>query len=328
MRGLGLNIVRGPVVACWALAALLATVCPVDAEENYPSQPIRIIMPLGPGGIGDVYLRALTQRLQERLGQSVIVDNRPGAAATLGTRACTQSQPDGYALCMVSIDAISIAPFVFDQLAYEPARDLEPIMRLFFINQGLMVHPSLGVDTVAGLVALSKAKPGTLSYATQATQITMVMEEFNRATGSDLQRVPFSAGGQAISSVFAGTVPVGFLGIGNLIGQVREGKIKLLAVDGAKRSPLYPSAPTLTEAGFTGEILPAWYGLFAPAKTPKAVVTRIYNAVIEIHQDPIFVERNLMSRGLEPAFQDPDTFRDFLKGDRVRAGRMAAALKK
>jgi tripartite-type tricarboxylate transporter receptor subunit TctC len=227
-----------------AFAALLAIAALATAPigrllaQDYPNRTIRVIMPLGPGGIGDIFLRALAQELTKTLGQPLVIDNRPGGATLVGSQACAQSPPDGYTLCMLAIDSFSIAPFFNAKLPYDPEKDFAPIVRLFFIGQGLVVHRSLGVDTLADLVALSKAKPGTLSYAAQANQITMVMEDLKRNTGADLQRVPYQAGGQAVSAIIAGQVPVGFLGIGNVLPQVQEGQVKLLAVDGSPLAAL------------------------------------------------------------------------------------------
>ena len=224
-------------------------------------------MPLGPGGVGDVFLRALGQELTKALGQAVIVENRPGGASLVGSQACAQSQPDGYTLCMLAIDTLSIAPFFYKSIPFDPEKDFVPVMRFFFIVEGLMVHPSLNVSTVAELIALSKAKPGTLSYATQANALTLFMEGFKKDTGADLQRVPFQSGGEATNAVLGGHVPVGYFGIGNLLPNVREGRVKLIAVDSQERTPLYPSAPTLREAGYAGIPIRPWWGLFAPAAT-------------------------------------------------------------
>ena len=192
-----------------------------------------------------MFLRALGQELTKALGQPVIVENRPGGATIVGSQACAQSQPDGYTLCMLAIDSLSIAPFFYKSIPFDPAKDFVPIMRFFFIVEGFMVHPSLNVSTVAELIALSKAKPGTLSYATQANALTLFMEGFKKDTGADLQRVPFQSGGEATNAVLGGHVPVGYFGIGNLLPNVREGRVKLIAVDSKERTPLYPSAPTL-----------------------------------------------------------------------------------
>ena len=298
------------------LAAVLSLIGAADRgiAQDYPSRPIKVIMPLGPGGVGDVFLRALGQELTKALGQPVIVENRPGGATIVGSQACAQSQPDGYTLCMLAIDSLSIAPFFYKSIPFDPAKDFAPIMRFFFIVEGFMVHPSLNVSTVAELIALSKAKPGTLSYATQANALTLFMEGFKKDTGADLQRVPFQSGGEATNAVLGGHVPVGYFGIGNLLPNVREGRVKLIAVDSKERTPLYPSAPTLAEAGYTGIPIRPWWGLFAPAGTPKAALDRISAEAMRILRDPAFIERHLVSVGLEPAFVTGEEFTRFLNG--------------
>jgi tripartite-type tricarboxylate transporter receptor subunit TctC len=178
------------------------------------------------------------------------------------------------------------------------------------------------VNTVAELIALSKAKPGTLSYATQANALTLFMEGFKKDTGADLQRVPFQSGGEATNAVLGGHVPVGYFGIGNLLPNVREGRVKLIAVDSKERTPLYPGAPTLVEAGYTGIPIRPWWGLFAPAATPKPMLDRISAEAMRVLRDPGFVERHLVSVGLEPAFASGDEFASFLKQDRALAERL------
>ena len=178
-----------PIAALLAIAALAAPTGRSLAQD-YPHRTIRVIMPLGPGGIGDIFVRALAQELTKTLGQPLVIENRPGGATLVGSQACAQSPPDGYTLCMLAINSFSIAPFFSAKLPYDPEKDFVPIVRLFFIGQGLVVHRSLGVDTLADLVALSKAKPGTLSYAAQANQITMVMEDLKRNTGADFSAFP------------------------------------------------------------------------------------------------------------------------------------------
>jgi tripartite-type tricarboxylate transporter receptor subunit TctC len=310
------------IALLWAVMLLFVATPTRATAQDYPNKPIRVIMPLGPGGVGDVFLRALGQELTKALGQAVIVENRPGGASLVGSQVCAQSQPDGYTLCMLAIDTLSIAPFFYKSIPFDPEKDFVPIMRFFFIVEGLMVHPSLNVNTAAELIALSKAKPGTLSYATQANALTLFMEGFKKDTGADLQRVPFQSGGEATNAVLGGHVPVGYFGIGNLLPNVREGRVKLIAVDSKERTPLYPSAPTLVEAGYTGIPIRPWWGLFAPAATPKSMLDRVAAEAMRVLRDPGFVERHVVSVGLEPAFASGDEFASFLKQDRALAERL------
>ena len=293
-----------------------------SVAQTYPARPVKIIMPQTPGGIADITLRALAQELTTSLGQPVIVENRPGAAGVIAGQACAQSQPDGYTLCMLSIGTLSLNPYLFKSVPYDPDKDLAPIGMLFFISEGLMVNPSLGVNSVAELVALSKKKPGTLNYVSQASSITLFMEAFKKATGADMQRIPYAGGNDAALAVISGQAPVGFFGIGNLLPQVLAGKVKLLAVDAAERTPLYPSAPTLTEAGYTGQTLRPWWGLFAPGGTPRPVIDRVHSELARILVDKGFVEKNLVPRGLRPAPMAHDAFLRFLKEDRALSARL------
>ena len=292
------------------------------SAQTYPDKPIRIIMPLGPGGAGDVFLRVLGPELQKRLGQPVVIESKPGAFTLVGGQACAQSPPDGYTLCMLPIDTTSLAPHLADKIQFDPVKDFVPITRLFFIGQAFLAHPSLGVNTVSELVDLSKKKPDTLSYVAQASQITLFMEDFKRTTGADMRRVPYTSGGQATSDLLSGHVPVGYFAIGNILQNVETGQIKVLAVDGARRSALLPQAPTLKEAGYADAPIRAWFGLFAPAGTPKPILDRIYKEVIEITADKGFVERHMVSRGLEPAIIPTEEFQAFLAKDRADAERL------
>ncbi len=224
-----------------------------------------------------------------------------------------------------AIDALSIAPFFYKSIPFNAEKDFVPITRFFFIVEGMMVHPSLNVNSVAELIALSKAKPKTLSYATQANALTLFMEGFKQDTGADLQRVPFQSGGEATNAVLGGHVPVGYFGIGNLLQHVRDGRIKMLAVDTPQRTPLYPSAPTLSDAGYKGIPIRPWWGLFAPAGTPQPIVDRIHGEVMRVMNDGAFRERHLISVGLEPAATTQEEFARFLKEDRALAERLVKA---
>jgi len=315
--------VTSKLAVLFSAAALFCIGAPGSARaQDYPSKVIKVIMPLGPGGVGDVFLRAIGQELGQALGQSIVVENRPGGGTIIGGQACAQARPDGYTLCMLPIDTLSIAPFYYKTIPYDPQKDFVPIIRFFFIVEGMMVHPSLNVNTVTELVALSKAKPGTLSYATQALALTLFMEGFKKDTGADFQRVPFQSGGEATNAVLGGHVPIGYFGIGNLLQHVRAGRVKLLAVDTKERTPLYPSAPTLAEAGYTGIAIKPWWGLFAPAGTPKAVIDRIHAESARIIGNPGFREKTLTSVGLESAVTPQAEFAAFLKSDRALAERL------
>jgi tripartite-type tricarboxylate transporter receptor subunit TctC len=172
------------------------------------------------------------------------------------------------------------------------------------------------------LVALSKSKPGTLSYVAQANQITLFMEEFKRVTGADIQRVPFTAGGQATSALLSGQVPVGYFAISNILQNAEAGQIKVLAVDSENRSPLLPQVPTLTESGHARAPIRPWFGMVAPAGTSPTAVDSIYKAIGDITSDKTFVERHMTSRGLEPAIRPPAEFAKFLEQDRAAAARL------
>jgi tripartite-type tricarboxylate transporter receptor subunit TctC len=308
----------------WAFllfAALFAYSVPAHAQA-YPTRPIKIIMPQPPGGIADITLRALAQELSTSLGQPVIIENRPGAAGNIAGQACAQAQPDGYTLCMLSIGTLSLNPFLYKKVSYDVEKDFAPISMLFFIFEGLMVNPSLGVNSLQELIALSKAKPGTLNYVAQASSITVFMETLKKNTGADMQRIPYAGGNEAALAVISGQAPVGFFGIGNLYAQITEGKVKLLAVDSTERSPLFPQTPTLAEAGYHGLTLRPWWGLFAPAGTPKAVIEKIHGEVVRVLRNQDFIDKTLVKRSLRPAPMPLDDFTRFLVQDREQSRKL------
>lgn len=303
------------------IAALLGLLAAAQAQ-TYPTRPVKIIMPQPPGGIADITLRAVGQELSTVLGQPVIIENRPGAAGNIAGQACAQAQPDGYTLCMLSIGTLSLNPFLYKKVSYDPEKDFAPISMLFFIFEGLMVNPSLGVNSLKELIELSKTKPGTLNYVAQASSITVFMETLKKNTGADLQRIPYAGGNEAALAVISGQAPVGFFGIGNLYPQITEGKVKLLAVDATERTPLLPDAPTLAEAGYTGLTLRPWWGLFGPAGTPQPVVDKVHAEVVRILSNRDFVERTLVKRGLRPAPMPLDDFKRFLMQDREQSRKL------
>jgi tripartite-type tricarboxylate transporter receptor subunit TctC len=207
--------------------------------------------------------------------------------------------------------------FLFKSLGFDPENGFEPVTQLFFITQALVVSAALNVKTLPELIALSKAKPGTLSYSTAAVPLGVFIERLKKETGADLVRVPFRGGGEAVTALLNGSVPVGFYGIANVRSQLEGGAVTGLLVDSDQRSALFPGIPTIPEAtgkAFAGR---SYFGLLAPAKTPKPIVARLQAAVARITTEPGFRNRNFIERGLEPVASTPDEFARFIKEDRA-----------
>ena len=209
--------------------------------------------------------------------------------------------------------------FLFKSLGFDPENGFEPITQLFFITQALVVSGALNVRTLPELVALSKAKPGTLSYSTAAVPLGVFIERWKKETGADLVRVPFRGGGEAVTALLNGSVPVGFYGIANVRSQLEGGTVIGLLVDSDKRSPLFPGIPTIPEGTRQTFSARSYFGLLAPAKTPKPIIARLQAEVARIVEEPAFRNRNLIERGLEPVANTPDEFARFIREDRVAA---------
>jgi tripartite-type tricarboxylate transporter receptor subunit TctC len=222
------------------LAVVSLVVCASVAAQDYPARPIRLIIPLGAGGGGDVFARALADELSKTLHQPVIVENRPGGALNIGTRACAESAPDGYTVCVLSSEPMVYNQFAFKNLPFDPEKDFEPISLLFFNTLALVTNRSLEVRTIPELVALSKAKPGTLSYGTFSFPLAHFMEKLKQETGADIVRIPFRSGSEVVNAVLSGSTPVAILALSNMVPQLQSGHITALVVTGKTRSPLFP----------------------------------------------------------------------------------------
>jgi tripartite-type tricarboxylate transporter receptor subunit TctC len=297
-----------------AIVLLALVASPVAATaQDYPNRPIRAIASQGPGGLSDVFMRALADEVGPVLGQSIVVENRVGAAGSIGARACADSAPDGYTICILNGESMLINPLIFKNMSLDPQKDLVHITRLFYLTQVFAVNASLGVKNFDELGALAKSKPKTMTYLAPSLSKVAFMEDYNKKYGIDFVRVPFKGGGDAVNSMLTGTTPVAIFGIGNLIQFLRNGKILGFAVDGDTRSPLAPDIPTFRELGYTVHVWAASFGLHAPAGTPKSVVDKVNKAVVKIGSNPEFQKKHMISRGLTPAFDTPEQFANALK---------------
>ena len=307
----------------WLVAAAIAFGAPpAAAQQDYPSKPVRVIAASAAGGISDIFMRTLGEALHKKWGQPVIVENRPGGNFNIGTRACAEAPPDGYTICIISNEAPTYNLYMYKNLPFDLENGIVALSNLFFLTQALAVNAELGAKSVADLVAIAKAKPKTLSYSAPAVPLILFMESLNRTHGLDLVKVPFKGGGDAINGVLTGVTPITFLGIGNMIGHLRTGKMNGLLIDSDKRSPLFPDIPTITEFGYNEPLTRSYFALYAPAGMAKAQMTKIADDIRAVASEPAFLDRNLIQRGLEPVFNSPDAFAAFLKQDRATAKRI------
>jgi tripartite-type tricarboxylate transporter receptor subunit TctC len=269
-----------------------------------------------------VFARTLGEELHRRIGQPLIIDPRPGGGFIVAGRACAEAEPDGHTVCILSGETLVYNEFLFKKLPYDPRKDFAPITNFFFNTQALVVSAALGVHSLPELAALAKAKPGTLAYVAPSIPLGLFFDRFNRQHGTDLVRIPFKGGGEAVSGILSGTTPIAFFGLANFIEHLRGGTLVGLAVDGAARSPLFPDIPTLRELGYTEDITRQYFGLVAPAATPRPIIARLHDAIVGIMNEPEFRQRNLIDRGIEPIGDTPDAFAQFLAQDRVLSERV------
>ncbi|HVF65730.1 MAG TPA: tripartite tricarboxylate transporter substrate binding protein [Casimicrobiaceae bacterium] len=298
-----------------ALSAMSLAQAPAHAQP-YPSKAIRIIVPHAPGGVTDVITRIVAQPLGDVLGQSIIVENRPGAAGLVGTEVAARAPADGYTLLMY-VDANTIFPSTVKQLAHDPEGSFSPITLIARGSHVLVAHPSLPVSTLQHLVQYAKANPGQLSYASPGTGSPQHLagETIKLATGIDVAHVPYKGGGQAIGDVIGGQVKLGVLGMAPVMPHYKAGKLKILAVTGGQRSTLLPDVPTVAESGVPGFSTLQWTGIVAPAGTPPEIVARVHGALATILKQPAIVEK-ITSLGQEPsASATPDEFRQMIRAE-------------
>ena len=312
---------RSLLAAGLQLVALQLLAGPAAAQD-YPTRPVRAIVAVGAGGTGDIVMRVLGEELHRRWGQPVVVENRPGGASNIGARACADAPSDGYTICMMPGEPLAYNPFLFKKLSFDPAKDFELITNVFFNTQALVTNASLNVNTVDELVALSKAKAGTLSYTAPSLPLALYLEKLKRERGADWVSIPFRGGGDTTNAVLSGSTPIAFLGMQNFISHLQAGTMRGLAVDGAQRSPLFPDIPTLAELGYRGNLTRVYFGLVAPAGTPKTVVNKIREDVARIGSDPVFRKKQFIDRALEPILSTPEEFARFLVEDRATSERV------
>jgi tripartite-type tricarboxylate transporter receptor subunit TctC len=308
-------------ISWFLIAACIALLAPMfgAAADDWPDRPIRVLTTTSPGGISDVFMRALAEKLGPKLGKPLVIENRPGGMQNVGARACQDSAPDGYTICIINADPMIYNQFLIKDMPFDPVHGLQPITKLFDLLHVLVVNSDLKVKNVDELVALSKTRPGTLSYTTPGAPMVLYMETLKRERGADWVRVPFKGGGEAVNAILSGSTPIGLFGEGNVIGQIRAGTMTSLVMLNNIHSPNFPKVPTLKEIGYNGPPSRGWYGLFAPAGTPRPIVDRIAKEVAAIVADPDFAQKQLTDRSLVGVTDTPDEFAKQIAEDRTVA---------
>ena len=305
------------------LAALLVSASAALAQ-GYPVKPLRLIVPLVPGGNQDIMARAVAEEISKGLGQQIVVENRPGQSAIIGTVAVAKSPPDGYTLLSVS-NTFARVPVVVKSAGYEAAADFTGVSLICRIPQLLVVNPSLPARSVQELVALAKEKPGALSFATSGNGSTghVAAELFMKMTGTRMLHVPYKGNAQAIVDVMGGQVTMMFDQVSTSAAHVRGGKLRALGVTTLTRSPLFPDLPTLDEQGLSGFNDVTWNGYVAPAGTPREVVARLHAEISKVVNQPEFRKRWL-ERGIETlASASPEDFSAYIKAEAEAFAKLA-----
>ncbi len=305
--------------ALFATIALLASALPASAQ-NYPSRSIAVVVPFPAGGSADTLARLIGQMLSERLGQAVIVENKPGAGGNLGTDAVAKAAPDGYTL-LLTPSSIAIAPALYTKLPFDPIKDFAPVTLLGSIPMVVVVYPEFPPKTLAELIALAKAKPGEISYASAGNGSTnhLAVELFKIKTGIDMLHVPYRGNPLAVVDVIAGRVPVFFDFVLTGRPHVREGKVRALAVTGAHRSQVLPDVPTVAEAGVPGFEASTWFAVYAPAGTKPEIVEKLNTEILAVLALPKIRER-LTALGVDILAEGPQGLAALTKSDLEKWG--------
>ena len=314
-------MLRQIVILCLALAASVA------GAQQYPTKPIRMLVGFTPAGPTDLTARLAAQYLSEALGQQVIVDNRPGAGGTVAGALLAQAQPDGYTIALGANGEMAISPNLRPNLAYHPVKDFVAISRIGSGQLVLLVHPGVAAKTVGDLIALAKAKPGAINFASSGTGSTahLCAELFKYMAAIDIVHVPYKGAGPALTDLIGGQVQMLITGYSGAVPHIKAGKLRALGVTGAKRLVAAPDLPTIGET-VKGYEAVSWYGIFAPARTPKPIVETLHRELAAMVKRPQVVER-LIALGIEPEGSSPVEFAGQLKVEIAKWGKVVKIAK-
>ncbi len=317
------------MLALCAAAALTSIVagpaCGAAPKENqgggasYPSKPIRMIVPFAPGGSTDTLGRSIGQKLSERFGEQVVVDNRAGGNGTIGTELIARAAPDGHTIGMAYIATLAINPALTSKMPYDPARDFAAVTQVTSSPNVLAIHPSLAANTVPELVSLAKAKPGQLNYASGGVGTIghLSAELLQHVAGIKMQHIVYKGSGQAVIDLLGGHVSTMFSGMSSVLPHARAGRLRLLAVTGKERSPAAPEVPTVAESGYPGYEAVGWFGIIAPAGTPGNIVSRLNRETIASVTSPEVRER-LTAVGFDIVTSTPAQFSSYIRSEAAR----------
>ncbi len=289
---------------------------PATAQTGFPNKPIRFVVGFAAGGASDIVARTIAGPMSQTLGQSIVVENRPGADSLIATKAVAAAEPDGYTV-LVAVSSHTINPALYPGSKVDPVKDFAPIGMIGEAANFLVVHPSVPAQSAEELIALAKARPGELNYASSASVTMMATELFRHMAGLQMTSIAYKGAGQAVPALIGGEVQLSITSLISMLPHVRSGKVRALAITSAQRSPLAPQVPTLSEKALPGYVASTWYALFAPANTPPAIVRQLNAALNRALADPATLQK-LQAQGVEVAPDTPAALQKFVEADLVK----------
>lgn len=329
-----LPVARRKLLTGAGALALMAAAGPLRAQApaaagigTYPDKPVRFVVPYPPGGITDILARTISRGVTAMWGnQSMFVDNRAGASGNIGVASVAKSPPDGYTIVFGTASTHAINPFLFKNLGFDPIKDFEPITNAAQVSNVLLVGPDFPAKTLAELIALAKAKPGTLSFASNSVGSSNHLsgELLKTMAGIDMTHIPYKSSTSAAIDLIGGRTSMMFDNFTTAMPYLRDGRLRAIAVTSAKRVPLLPNIPTMVEAGLPGFVVTGWWGIFAPAGTPKAIVNKLNRDIVAVLNSKE-TRDYLAAQSTDVIGDSPENFAAFVKGDAERWGRIVKA---
>jgi tripartite-type tricarboxylate transporter receptor subunit TctC len=309
---------RKTIIAC-LLAAMAMPALAAENAQSYPSKPIRLVVPFTPGGSTDILARVIGIKLTEAWGKQVVIDNRPGAGGNIGVDLVAKSPPDGYTLVMGHIGTFGVNPTLYPKLPYDPIKDFQPITLVALVPNMLSVNPALPAKSVKELIALAKAKPGTINFGSggNGSAAHLAGEYFKLMSKTEITHIPYRGTSPAVTDLIAGQIQMIITGVPPTLNFVKTGKLRALAVATSKRLALLPDLPTIAEAGVPGYEATQWYGVLTPAGTPKPIVAKLNAEMAKAIKGPD-VREKLAADAAEPVGNSPDEFGAFIKKEIAR----------